>query len=271
VGSSLPIGHPYIPNPPTSFGAQPTSGDLTFQYSVPGVGTRNGAVEYTGPQNNLVLTIDPSTGQAAIQNESPFFDVSIDAYTITSKTGRLLTANGTWSSLDDQNLSNWDQADNSNSTRLSEFDPQGSTFLPGGGTILNLGSPDSLASGVLSVDDFTFQFALASGPVMFGAVRFGALPTAALAGDYDHSGVVNSSDYEVWRATFGQAVAAGSGADGNGNGTVDSADYVIWRRYLGGGSATNAAIVPEPQAILLSAILATMAIGPSRSCHRICN
>ena len=48
--------------------------------------------------------INPATGEAAIQNESPFFDVSIDAYTIASADGALLTGNGAWNIDPDGNV-----------------------------------------------------------------------------------------------------------------------------------------------------------------------
>jgi mannan endo-1,4-beta-mannosidase len=76
-----------------------------------------------------------------------------------------------------------------------------------------------------------------------------------LPGDYNYDGVVDASDYTVWRDSMGQSVAKGNGADGNGNGLVDSSDYDVWRLYFGqtsGGSASSVA-VPEPAAWLLAA------------------
>ncbi|MGE3239471.1 MAG: NPCBM/NEW2 domain-containing protein [Pirellulales bacterium] len=52
-----------------------------------------------------------------------------------------------------------------------------------------------------------------------------------LAGDFDRSGVVNDTDYNLWRNTFGSTKELA--ADGNGNGTVDAADYTAWRDHLG--------------------------------------
>jgi hypothetical protein len=54
---------------------------------------------------------------------------------------------------------------------------------------------------------------------------------AYLAGDYDFSGVVNSADYDVWRAEYGNVIE--SPADGTGDGSVDSADYIVWRKNVG--------------------------------------
>jgi hypothetical protein len=53
------------------------------------------------------------------------------------------------------------------------------------------------------------------------------------SGDYDHDGIVGPSDYNLWRAHFGDAVSTpGANADGNQNSIVDAADYVIWRSNL---------------------------------------
>jgi hypothetical protein len=75
-------------------------------------------------------------------------------------------------------------------------------------------------------------------------------------GDYDHSGVVDSADYNLWRKTYG---TAGSNllADGNHNGVVDDADYLIWRRYRTSGSGAGVELVnavPEPSSLALAAI-----------------
>ena len=48
-----------------------------------------------------------------------------------------------------------------------------------------------------------------------------------LPGDHDFNGVVERSDYEAWKASFGSTAA--SFADGNNNGIVDAADYALWR------------------------------------------
>lgn len=63
------------------------------------------------------------------------------------------------------------------------------------------------------------------------------IPTGSLKlfplnqGDYNGDGVVNSSDYSVWRSHYGMSPASFSDGDGNGDGTVDTADYVIWRAH----------------------------------------
>jgi hypothetical protein len=72
-------------------------------------------------------------------------------------------------------------------------------------------------------------------------------------GDYNADGVVDASDYIVWRR------AVGSGdlrADGNGDGVVDSGDYDVWRSNFGAiyGSGLTSAQVPEPTTAILMLI-----------------
>jgi hypothetical protein len=59
-----------------------------------------------------------------------------------------------------------------------------------------------------------------------------------MVGDFDASGTVDQSDYQVWRATFGSTTDLR--ADANGNGQVDLADYAAWRRAQ--SAATNQAL-----------------------------
>jgi hypothetical protein len=76
-------------------------------------------------------------------------------------------------------------------------------------------------------------------------------------GDYNHDGVVDSSDFDSWQSVFGQPTPPGSDADGNANGVVDTADYTVWRDHLSqtqpaSGAAPSAAI-PEPSTLGLLA------------------
>jgi hypothetical protein len=201
-----------------------------------------------------VLTINPATGEAAIQNESPFFNVAIDAYSITSNSGKLLTGDAAWNSLQDQALPNWDQADNSNVNRITEFKTAGATSLAGNGTVLDLGAPINTTSGALSVSDFGLSFKLNTGQVLNGIVRFGSIPTGPLAGgDYDDDGDVDGNDFLRWQRALGTNVTPGTGSDGSGNGVVDGADLAVWRSNFGstGLGVPATAAVPEPAPWLL--------------------
>ena len=75
----------------------------------------------------------------------------------------------------------------------------------------------------------------------------------ALAGDFNADGVVDASDYTVWRDRLGSAFAA--------------ADYDAWRTHfgqsIGSGSGSVIASVPEPMGrwpLALSTALAVAAL-----------
>jgi hypothetical protein len=82
--------------------------------------------------------------------------------------------------------------------------------------------------------------------------------TTMVPGDYNRNGMVDASDYVVWRKMLNQPVTPGSGADGTGptgepDGLVNDLDYSFWRSQFGsssstGGSGAAAIAVPEPAA-----------------------
>ena len=87
-------------------------------------------------------------------------------------------------------------------------------------------------------------------------------PFVTLPGDYNGDGVVDGSDYNMWRDYFGDTTTLV--ADGNGDHVVDGADYVLWLKNVGktwqdlatgAGGAVATASVPEPPGLVL-AILA---------------
>jgi beta-glucanase (GH16 family) len=92
-----------------------------------------------------------------------------------------------------------------------------------------------------------------------------------LLGDYNKDGIVDASDYTVWRNELGQS-GIGLAADGSGNGTVDQSDYNVWQANFGatapgaGAGATSA--VPEPPTFFLAAAALVAMIAIARSEQR---
>jgi len=86
--------------------------------------------------------------------------------------------------------------------------------------------------------------------------------TSLLDGDYNFDGVVDASDYSVWRESLGST--SNLAADGDLNGVVDESDFELWRANFGSGqsdlaqsSAFERTAVPEPSAaVMLSLVIA---------------
>ena len=72
-------------------------------------------------------------------------------------------------------------------------------------------------------------------------LEIGASEYVALVGDYNHDGLVDASDYTLWRKSFGQAGPA-IAADGNHDGVIDDNDYGLWRGNFGSPFAGGAVI-----------------------------
>ncbi len=252
-----------ILKPPTQFGQADPSG-ITFDYHLPGGRTVSGIVDVTGLYNNLVLLVDPATGQAAIQNQSPFA-VKLDGYTVSSASGSLRIAQ--WSSFDDQNTAGGTFLEaNPTTTHLSELNPASDLLLSATSTALLIGSPFN----PVGTRDLSFTFHLAGG---------GGGPL----GDTNGDGTVNLPDLNNVRNNFG---ATGLG-DTDGDNDVDLTDLNNVRNNFGAtgggggpggtfaGIVTYGAIpggiinpVPEPSTLLL-ALAALVTLGGIRGRRKL--
>lgn len=207
----------------------PEEGDIAFSYLTPATGSvwLNGAVHYLGDAflNNLVVTIDPTTGEAKMVNESNT-TIQIDGYSLSSLSASL-DPNG-WSSFDEQMLLDWRESNASDST-LSELEPFGTmTILPG--EIFDLGQPFD----ILGTQDIELSFLLAGeGTFRAGSVVYEQF----LAGDFDNDGDVDGFDFLEWQRNPG----IGELSD--------------WETNYGASIAANALAVPEPHSLAILILL----------------
>ena len=96
----------------------------------------------------------------------------------------------------------------------------------------------------------------------------------AIEGDFNNDGVVDAADYTAWRNHLGDPTEQDINFHGDGRGGVDAVDYDKWKQHYadsldtsgGGGVPSLHANVPEPTALLLSAIatLVALSVQPRR-------
>jgi hypothetical protein len=245
-GTPRSLGNSFQLPVPTQFGTELE--DITFEYYSAGGVVTQGLVNYIGDKkyNNLVLVVDPTTGNARMENQSAL-TVAIDGYKVTSASGSLRPLAGQWNSLDDQNVGGGDwRESNPTVNQLVELKPTASTTMTGG-LGFNLGAAfKTVASG--GTQDLTFQY-LFPGDTEFrnGVVAYRAL-SSFLPADFNHDNQVNGADLTIWRSSFG----VNANGDANGDGDSDGGDFLVWQRQLGMTSGTAAAAaVPEPCMLML--------------------
>lgn len=232
-----------------TFGTPASIDPIGFEYTLSSGEVFQGEVRLTGlsTENNLVLTVDPSSGQATLTNRSTT-TVAIRGYTISSASGSLLP--NSWSSLEDQLLPGVEEA-NPTAEALSEL-----IALAGNAVVI---SPnESLDLGILfqstgGMEDLALEFLLAG---------------TGVDGDFNGDGVVDLADYTVWRDALGTADALANRGTEN-SGLVSISDYDTWRQNFGSeisasqnvviqgivnyssDTLSSAASIPEPATAML--------------------
>lgn len=248
------VGNPYA-FAPASFGQAP---DIAFEYATASGELKQGLVKYTGSKayNNLLLTIDPATGDAQLKNSSNF-PLSLIGYSILSESGSLQPGNSDWSSLKDQGLSGWQEAAPTASA-LSELIASGTQSLalsPGQSYLLG-----DLFDNLAGSKDLRLEFILSGDTVeRSGVVVYDSFANSVL-GDYNGNGVVDAADYTLWRDKLGAAAGSLANRDPTNSGVINAVDYTYWKSRFGatsgagaGGASLATASVPEPTAWWLCA------------------
>jgi hypothetical protein len=119
---------------------------------------------------------------------------------------------------------------------------------------LHVPLPANAASG-----DYKLQVSNTGGALATDfALAWWTDPTPLVPGDYNLDGTVDTADYQVWRAGFGDSTDTKPliHGDGNKDGTVDAADYAVWRDHVGdvwpgiGAGSMDPIAVPEPPSSL---------------------
>jgi hypothetical protein len=104
----------------------------------------------------------------------------------------------------------------------------------------------------------------------FDNLKIAATPSEGVDGDYNNNGAVDAADYTVWRDNVGGTATLPNDSIG---GTIDVDQYNAWRANfgaMGAGAGSSASAVPEPSALLLTALAAsaiTASFWRGRRCH----
>lgn len=124
----------------------------------------------------------------------------------------------------------------------------------------------STISGLQEIEgDVTFRIAFADAVAGFAngatvtnitALGKAMVEAAPLEGDYNNDGVVDAADYTQWRDNLGDADESAINGNGDGGG-ITASDYEFWKARYGNTSA-GASAVPEPGA---ASVALTVLIG----------
>ena len=255
AGEQVSIGSGYLAGPQS-----PLEEDVALQYVTGAGDVFDGVVEYVGAISDLVLNVDPATGEAAISLLSPFFpDSDVVGYTVESASGSLLTDYSTFADNPGAAGPGWFTV-NGSANGVGELNPEQS-FEYSQGDVTPLGALFSVGGE----QDLVFKYALSSGDVLAGTVSYGAIPDVGplLPGDVNGDGRTDLTDFNILKENFGATgpeVSRGVG-DLDGNMSVDLTDFNILKDDFGNAAAA----VPEPASWLLAVVAAAAIAGRRRS------
>ena len=228
---TIDLGDIYTPSfTPTQIGeVEPT---FNFEYHIEGGSTVSGPVQFA-PQNNIVLVVDPNSGEAVLENQSTY-DVNINGYLITSTTD-VLDPNG-WTS--GSMGAGW-QPILTATNRLGELNLLSSSFMAAGGPAVSLG-PAINPSLLSNPDDLLFEYHIEGGETVQGGIFIGSLAAVPSTADFNGDGVVNGIDFLWWQR--GDTPEGGS-----------ASELSLWQSSYGTTVVTvnSASPVPEPTTAVL--------------------
>jgi hypothetical protein len=197
--------------------------DVTFEYKTVDGNVVQGVVEYINSRhNNLVLIVDPDTGEGLIQNQSAY-DVEIDGYAITTQTAQMLS--GAWNSLADQTIAGWQEA-NPYPNQLTELEPVSSSYIESGET-LNLGTVWNVSGDGL----LKYQFHLSGGETIEGIVEFLTEPDNLLKANFNGDEFVDILDLWILAENWLGNDKSQEEGDASGDGVVNLKDFAYLARY----------------------------------------
>jgi len=256
-GQSFDLGGLYSFNPST---LGESGDDVTFQYSLASGDVVDGIIQYEGNQNNLVLVVDPTTGDGVLHNQSQLV-IDLDGYEVRSDAGSLQPGDGDWQSLEDNaGVAGWLEIGAPTANLLGELNSGGSTELTSN-TSIPLGNLFSLGGA----QDLSLNFSLLDGTVMEGIVHYGDSPPP-IAGDYDDSREVAVDDLNLvlfnWDAPGASLPSEWVNDRPAGNVGINELNGVLFNW----GKTSSIAAVPEPASGLLLALVSCgMAFAGRRS------
>ena len=211
--------------------------NITFEYTSGGSPVVGNVVFVGESTNNLTLYVDPSSGNAVLQNTSTF-DAIIDNYQILSDQGSLDP--NAWQSLADQSVAGWEEA-NPSTTQLAELNFGGDLTIAPGETY-DLGT--LFTPGMAADLQFEFLLVGASSDPMQGRVLY------QLAGDFNSDSVVNGLDFLQWQL-----------------GTPNEYELALWELNYGapaGAALAAVASVPEPGSLAILLLGSTTLLSRRR-------
>lgn len=209
------------------FGQSLDADEFSLDYFTADGVAHSAILDITALKNTLVLTIDPTTGMAMVQNHSAE-TIELTSYVVTSTDGSLDVSG--WDSLADQGESGWEEAAPT-SNQLSELNLE-ELLVISPGQMIDL----SQLMDTSKAQDLGFTFTLnGDESLLDGIVKYANLPSG-FDGDLDFDNDVDADDLAIAQNGLGDGYTL--------------ADLFNVRNNFGAGSAAVTAI-PEPSSLAL--------------------